>query len=88
DEQVFDLAWNAGRDAGLVAAKQVVKNTRNMMGHPELRDKMWSAIWDIWEPCWKEAHPKARQGSIATIDRIASKLLNTAVKIVVDELGD
>lgn len=88
DADVFDLAWNAGRDAGLISAKQVVANTRHLMAHPELRDKMWSAIWDIWEPCWQEAHQKAQQGSIATVSRIASKLLETGVKIVVEELGD
>lgn len=88
DEDVFDLAWNAGRDAALISAQRVVVNTREFMSHQDARDRMWGAVWKIWDGCWQKAHPKARQSSIATINRIADRLIETGVQVMVNELGD
>ncbi|KAF8596379.1 hypothetical protein BDV93DRAFT_66897 [Ceratobasidium sp. AG-I] len=88
DEEVFDLAWNAGRDAGLISAQRVVENTRHLMRHQDARARMWEAVWNIWESCWKEAHPKARKSSVDTINRIVARLIETGVQVVLGELGD
>lgn len=88
NEEVFDLAWNAGRDAALISAQRVVENTCHLMKHQEAREKMYLEIWGVWDACWEEAHPKAQQNAIAGIDNIIRKLVDTGVQIVVDELGD
>ncbi|KAG5634442.1 hypothetical protein H0H81_001939 [Sphagnurus paluster] len=51
DAEMFDLVWNAARDGALASAKRVVVDTHHQMRHPDLRDKMWEAIWEIWDDC-------------------------------------
>ncbi|KAK7436029.1 hypothetical protein VKT23_019331 [Stygiomarasmius scandens] len=88
NEKMFNLAWDAAQQGALESAKAVAEATRDQMKQKDIRDCMWKEIWNVWPACWDEARRTACKKSIDTIDRIALKLLETVMEVVIDELGD
>ncbi|KAG8699300.1 hypothetical protein FRC08_005383 [Ceratobasidium sp. 394] len=85
-EDIFDEAWNAGRDAALEAAQAVIQDTGPQLNNPK-RDLMWEKVWEVWDRAWGAAQGKARDAAVSSSKTMADSLINSIVEAVVLELG-
>ncbi|ESK85009.1 hypothetical protein Moror_15747 [Moniliophthora roreri MCA 2997] len=90
NRRMFDLAWDAAGEGALREAQNVVNGTREMIGsrHREGVDRMWDAVWSIWNEVWEKTREDVRDRSIDTLKRVMRKILELGEDIVVEELSD
>ncbi|KAK1225119.1 hypothetical protein PQX77_011934 [Marasmius sp. AFHP31] len=92
NEGMFDLAWDSAQDGALQSAKRAVEETKPTLRPKHavsgVRDDMWDAVWNIWDECWRDAREGARTKALGALGIIVDQVLNTSVKVVLDELRD
>ncbi|KAL0570772.1 hypothetical protein V5O48_011188 [Marasmius crinis-equi] len=88
NEKMFDLAWSSAREGALEFAKEAVKETAPSLRlkHREVRDVMWNKVWEVWDECWNNACPKAREKALDTLDAVVIEVLDASAMIVLEEL--
>ncbi|KAG9075625.1 hypothetical protein FRC06_009979 [Ceratobasidium sp. 370] len=84
-EDIFDEAWDAGRDAALEAAQTVIRDTGAQLNYPK-RDLMWEKVWEVWNRAWRAVQGKTRDSTVASADNMANSLIGSVVEAVVLEL--
>ncbi|QRV95299.1 hypothetical protein RhiJN_23317 [Ceratobasidium sp. AG-Ba] len=84
---MFDMAFKAGCDAALKAAKQVVRETSPQLNDPK-RDKMWDTVWEVWNPVWEDTRVNAQKMAVKLIEETMKQIVDWVTSDVVKELGN
>ncbi|KAK7058925.1 hypothetical protein VNI00_001549 [Paramarasmius palmivorus] len=89
-KQMFDRAWSAAAIGAKREAQHVVEKTKGAIEskfHGE-RERMWQAVWDIWDDTWDRTQRSVRTMSIETLKSVVSQILAAGCQAVLDELND
>ncbi|QRV97166.1 hypothetical protein RhiJN_25185 [Ceratobasidium sp. AG-Ba] len=77
--RMFDLAWSSGAEAALKTAQSVVARTRSQFKHKDRHDRLWSAVWEMWDGCLSATQDIARQRALEVIDQVVQNVVGTGV---------
>ncbi|KAF8596829.1 hypothetical protein BDV93DRAFT_527833 [Ceratobasidium sp. AG-I] len=86
-EEMFDIAFNAGADEALQAAKNVVRETGPAMANPK-RDEMWEVVWGVWDDVWELSRTTTRAMVVNVVKNTLAEIVSWVTEDVVKELGD
>ncbi|QRV80100.1 hypothetical protein RhiJN_08115 [Ceratobasidium sp. AG-Ba] len=77
---MFDLAWSGGAKAAIETAKSVVRRTRSQFTNKKRHDRLWSAVWEIWDTCEREAWKFSQERALAVIDAVVEDIVKTGAE--------
>ncbi|QRV94593.1 hypothetical protein RhiJN_22611 [Ceratobasidium sp. AG-Ba] len=80
NKTMFDLAWSGGAKAALDTAKSVVARTRSQFTDKKRHDRLWSAVWEIWDTCEREAWEFSQKKALAVIDAVVEDIVKTGAE--------
>ncbi|KAG9118826.1 hypothetical protein FRC07_006472 [Ceratobasidium sp. 392] len=85
--EMFDMAFKAGADEALRAAKEVVQKTGPALANPK-RDKMWDYVWSVWEEIWELGRTATQAKIVAVVESTLEEIVGWVAEDVVKELGE
>ncbi|QRV94591.1 hypothetical protein RhiJN_22609 [Ceratobasidium sp. AG-Ba] len=78
--KMFDLAWSGGAKAALETAKSVVARTRSQFKDQDQHDRLWEAVWEMWDECERATKEIARKGALKVIDKVVQDIAGMAAQ--------
>ena len=84
---MFNLAFKAGRNAALQAAKEILIKTGPKLNDNK-RGEMWKIVWEAWEGAWDSSQGNAEQMVVDLIESTVQEIVGWVVTDVVREFGN